>query len=100
MWRWLIVPIILTGCEPRASECFLGVWQAPALTCRTTCPGQPECAASDCALVSLFALNPDGGTVDVSVTTSVATGQKGDHFHRNHRGPGTRGKPVQKICLC
>jgi hypothetical protein len=26
----------------------------------------------------------------------VATGQKGDHFHRNHRGPGTRESPFRR----
>ena len=83
-WKWLIVPTLLGCGAAPASRCFVGVWQAPSLTCRTTCPGQPECAANDCALVSLFALNPDGGTVDVSVTTSNETKRMSSYGQVSH----------------
>lgn len=73
---WL--PITTTGCgaPPPGTEdparCVVGVWESPPLSCRTVCPGRPQCDAADCSLRDLMVLLEGGGGVSVRVSLSLS----------------------------
>ena len=70
-----LAALVASACGPRGSPdsgaaCIPGVWESPPLTCRTVCPGRPQCGAADCSLRDLLVLLEGGDGLSVRVSVS------------------------------